>query len=82
MSGLILDESEVFLDVVLKYSVAGFIAKINRESSAVTYPLLYFIFFKKQIGLANLKTQVRAKVRASDVRLVFVWSTAVLRSVS
>ena len=47
VSGLILDESEVFLDVVLKYSVAGFIAKINRESSAVTYPLLYFIFFKK-----------------------------------
>ncbi len=40
------------------------------------------IIFDIRIGLINLKTQARAKVRASDVRLTFGWSSPVLRSVS
>ena len=43
---------------------------------------LWVIIFDIRIGLINLKTQARAKVRASDVRLVFGWSSLVLRSLS
>ena len=40
------------------------------------------IIFNIRIGLTILKTQARAKVRASDVRLTFGWSSLVLRSLS
>ncbi len=38
--------------------------------------------FDKRIGLTNLKTQARAKVRAKHAHLTFVCASVVLRSVS
>jgi hypothetical protein len=46
------------------------------------YHIILPHFFKIRSVLPTLKTQARAKVRASDVRLTFVWSSLVLRSVS
>ncbi len=42
----------------------------------------HIIFTVKWIGLTFRITQARAKVRASNVRLVLVWSSLVLRSLS